>query len=206
MPALYAASAKAHPRSRGENLNQSMTEPTALWLIPAHAGKTASCTGLCPTCRAHPRSRGENHVQARAVEPENGSSPLTRGKPCGGRGGRGLVGLIPAHAGKTRGPHTASMTAGAHPRSRGENVQAVDRFRGHAGSSPLTRGKRRSMRSPRSIRLAHPRSRGENAVTLKVARETAGSSPLTRGKRARCRRARASLRLIPAHAGKTRSH
>ena len=51
---------------------------------------------------------------------------------------------------------------------------------------------------------AHPRSRGENAaISATVARQR-GSSPLTRGKLAYRVKTFAQLRLIPAHAGKTR--
>ena len=116
-------------------------------------------------------------------------------------------------------------TRRAHPRSRGENaVQIVEDGAG-AGSSPLTRGKpdrgasinererlipahagkTPSVVLPGDRVRAHPRSRGENASSMPRARLIPGSSPLTRGKpRMGCRR-RAGVRLIPAHAGKTRS-
>ena len=95
-----------------------------------------------------------------------------------------------------------------------------------AGSSPLTRGKPRaslvSCASPGLIpahagktmrphgtshpRAAHPRSRGENSCALMRAIGGRGSSPLTRGKRAAAGLERGTLRLIPAHAGKTGSY
>ena len=92
------------------------------------------------------------------------------------------------------------------------------------GSSPLTRGKQQLARGcilgcglipahagktpvacldARNDR-AHPRSRGENGGTPKKDNEAEGSSPLTRGKPAGHSPAPPSLRLIPAHAGKTR--
>ena len=94
-----------------------------------------------------------------------------------------------------------------------------------AGSSPLTRGKRVGVTldvwrrglipahagktSPLVDRpdpwTAHPRSRGENVLTQPVKAWVTGSSPLTRGKRLRVHGRRAGHRLIPAHAGKTRS-
>ena len=70
-----------------------------------------------------------------------GSSPLTRGKLGKPAEHMKIDGLIPAHAGKTRGPRTASMTGGAHPRSRGENAEDQTRNVYEPGSSPLTRGK-----------------------------------------------------------------
>ena len=90
---------------------------------------------------AHPRSRGENITSAVKPRPDDGSSPLTRGKQLRGWRREGLDGLIPAHAGKTRVLWKCFVNAGAHPRSRGENSISgliVDRA---TGSSPLTRGK-----------------------------------------------------------------
>ena len=53
------------------------------------------------THTAHPRSRGENEYGFAVADKDSGSSPLTRGK-LGVVGVRGpVVGLIPAHAGKT---------------------------------------------------------------------------------------------------------
>ena len=71
----------------------------------------------------------------------SGSSPLTRGK-LDGLGDHGLDrGLIPAHAGKTTSRSTATLTATAHPRSRGENQDENIVNLSKQGSSPLTRGK-----------------------------------------------------------------
>ena len=152
-----------------------------------------------------------------------GSSPLTRGKrgPCGwpARPAR----LIPAHAGKTAKVNVSHFTYPAHPRSRGENLQALDTPERTWGSSPLTRGKPleglAGLLSGRLIPAhagktpaiagdapwlqAHPRSRGENVVVCLPPSDTAGSSPLTRGKHVRRIRPCLLRGLIPAHAGKT---
>ena len=53
-------------------------------------------------------------------------------------------------------------------------------------------------------RLAHPRSRGENKEGTVIKNRELGSSPLTRGKQTSLRGDKTGLRLIPAHAGKTR--
>ena len=50
---------------------------------------------------------------------------------------------------------------------------------------------------------AHPRSRGENIAQSRSYPGHCGSSPLTRGKRERCQPLETTVRLIPAHAGKT---
>ena len=131
--------------------------------------------------------------------------------------------LIPAHAGKTLSSSICGHPTRAHPRSRGENEATIDPMVRTEGSSPLTRGKRECSgchqgqpglipahagKTPRSTVLvssspAHPRSRGENPSTRTAGTTLSGSSPLTRGKRWVAFRARPTLRLIPAHAGKT---
>ena len=174
--------------------------------------------------RAHPRSRGENGVVSLGVGQREGSSPLTRGKrdPSADRTNRG--GLIPAHAGKTRGALRVASAQQAHPRSRGENIRSILGEYADDGSSPLTRGKLIPP-SPGTNRLglipahagktvplkfggkeprAHPRSRGENGKVFPEWYQCLGSSPLTRGKPFSRRNPAPTCRLIPAHAGKTR--
>ena len=152
-----------------------------------------------------------------------GSSPLTRGKPELPEDIAGVVGLIPAHAGKTMRRARIRSSMRAHPRSRGENVEIILDALGDNGSSPLTRGKLREgstpansrglipahagkthvLRPPTSGERAHPRSRGEN-VTADFGRPGyQGSSPLTRGKRDATHHHVKRCELIPAHAGKT---
>ena len=131
----------AHPRSRGENTHARRTRrllhgsspltrgkhgPQGLLLgqrrlIPAHAGKTIISGALSIVQGAHPRSRGENNSGPTRKSARMGSSPLTRGKRHMGVVIDTGLGLIPAHAGKTAvlGAHT--LSARAHPRSRGEN-------------------------------------------------------------------------------------
>ena len=131
-----------------------------------------------------------------------GSSPLTRGKRRVTLIDRSVIGLIPAHAGKTRRRFRRARTLRAHPRSRGENYLAACLLCGVMGSSPLTRGKRYKKATPwvrlRLIpahagktprphrrsqpRRAHPRSRGENGGQVGRPDGHGGSSPLTRGK------------------------
>ena len=236
----------AHPRSRGENdagwwtvqLGRGSSPLTRgkprRWLIenvrggliPAHAGKTVQVNRVKDQPRAHPRSRGENISQSTCVMSPRGSSPLTRGKRYAGCVGRCVVGLIPAHAGKTLIAPVMPPVGWAHPRSRGENSTSRSWALPSTGSSPLTRGKRpgppeiesrlglipahagKTTASPgeSAARPAHPRSRGENLVEDCSPFVIAGSSPLTRGKRGRHRCHKLLDGLIPAHAGKTDDH
>ena len=235
---------KAHPRSRGENrlvywptrtvmgsspltrgkLRRDTSEGQRVRLIPAHAGKTAAACLRGVRLWAHPRSRGENSFQVVGGSLSSGSSPLTRGKLTGGGSNGKSVRLIPAHAGKTRSINSKHLWEQAHPRSRGENGEIIDKLNSSVGSSPLTRGKltcpipsRCSIRlipahagktsvrqrSP-CARAAHPRSRGENGWMRGCLGGPLGSSPLTRGKPRGPIMGQAAEGLIPAHAGKTR--
>ena len=134
-------------------------------------------------------------------------------------------GLIPAHAGKTFVLPRRGLRRRAHPRSRGENGLRRRAAALRVGSSPLTRGKRSAFPTcsyslrlipahagktsttcgTRASRSAHPRSRGENYERKTGQPITSGSSPLTRGKQHPRQPRRHLKRLIPAHAGKTRS-
>ena len=161
-----------------------LTTTRPLPFFPAHTGKTSSFSWLLRRSADHPRSRGENVIACASSVSNSGSSPLTRGK----HPARGHVveqeGLIPTHAGKTRGPGRARTRWGAHPHSRGENVRALAFMVPIVSSSPLMRGKRPvGDDSPVGERLipahagktvpcawtrcapgAHPRSRGENGT------------------------------------------
>ena len=194
-----------------------------LGLIPAHAGKTCHRSLINRLTGAHPRSRGENFWRGTARPHVRGSSPLTRGKPNSGSSGVVMMGLIPAHAGKTHLVDAGLLQARAHPRSRGENNPTCVGGSTTRGSSPLTRGKRdgggrgvvgwglipahagktarRPASRPRS--WAHPRSRGENGGCQVFSGLGLGSSPLTRGKRGGVVGVKCLAGLIPAHAGKT---
>ena len=70
---------------------------------------------------------------------------------------------------------------------------------------PAHAGKTSGSRSAHSQPWAHPRSRGENLPALSMLLRARGSSPLTRGKRVRVKKESPHVRLIPAHAGKTRA-
>ena len=192
------------PLTRGK-LHLLGNDRRIIRLIPAHAGKTRSARGSKPNRWAHPRSRGENQGENIVNLSKQGSSPLTRGKRR----------LVEAFGG----------AAAAHPRSRGENYMDDTLFASDSGSSPLTRGKPQTAPTvgprgrlipahagktsyptkPRPHLPAHPRSRGENDRCDCRVDLVKGSSPLTRGKLLLECCGRSRTRLIPAHAGKTRS-
>ena len=201
-PPPPASSARAHPRSRGENclavcqsfqytgsspLTRGKPRPRATLrrqpgIIPAHAGKTNQSGPPLAQHRDHPRSRGENDDSLNEAIQEVGSSPLTRGKRSGRAAKRLVQGIIPAHAGKTRSWRRLRPRPRDHPRSRRENRCHSSAIAIPKGSSPLTRG---------------------NTSVKPKSKIAWGSSPLTRGKHAPVWSAHAGHGLIPAHAGKT---
>ena len=133
--------------------------------------------------------------------------------------------LIPAHAGKTGRLQAASPGQTAHPRACGENATFALAVSLIVGSSPRMRGKPQQSASSttrrglipahagktKSARVgvpplrAHPRACGENFHCQSRSTRYAGSSPRMRGKPFRVRPDFADERLIPAHAGKTKS-
>ena len=175
---------RAHPRSRGENLSCApSSDGTAgsspltrgkpsrrdraeyvLRLIPAHAGKTSLRRGAQYGRAAHPRSRGENATRFMGGPFGGGSSPLTRGKPEVVAALISVIGLIPAHAGKTATCLVSRLTIRAHPRSRGENGSLPDDGLELEGSSPLTRGKPWSPPSRRAGRGLIPAHAGKTRL------------------------------------------
>ena len=210
------------PLTRGKQ-GELRTECTLSGLIPAHAGKTLHIWSHRFLASAHPRSRGENDIVGLDGVYRAGSSPLTRGKLARFQPISLPDGLIPAHAGKTFFITVPPFRTRAHPRSRGENLTPTVEGASVKGSSPLTRGKReqltRKLLLPRLIpahagktvhcrrrsarHRAHPRSRGENEIARAEDVNSNGSSPLTRGKRVEEHADQVTVRLIPAHAGKT---
>ena len=133
---------RAHPRSRGENI-QTTVQTVAGWgSSPLTRGKPTGVRMSDIGFPAHPRSRGENVLLAERAGIAAGSSPLTRGKHDPRAQRSRPRRLIPAHAGKTVMMTSASGRRPAHPRSRGENAAGIASVALTQGSSPLTRGKR----------------------------------------------------------------
>ena len=175
----------AHPRSRGENrvpdatvsesdgsspLTRGKQEGHRLRfrhrrLIPAHAGKTGLGVRWLYFVKAHPRSHGENLFARRTTGATAGSSPLTRGKHAGRHADDPRQRLIPAHAGKTCSQDERQGQRPAHPRSRGENMQAAMQTTRDNGSSPLTRGKPSRGDQTRDVRRLIPAHAGKTRLT-----------------------------------------
>ena len=131
----------------------------------------------------------------------------------------------PAHAGKTYGQEIGRRCITDHPRTCGENSIPKSTEPGPFGSPPHMRGKPILPCQDRSIfRITpahagktihcicaelltpdHPRTCGENCISLRCALARLGSPPHMRGKPFDFCIQSGTIRITPAHAGKTRS-
>ena len=147
----------------------------------------------------------------------------------GKRFGEGLAGvwirIIPAHAGQTNSRAARPVRTADHPRTCGANFVIGQLRSFEFGSSPHMRGKRISTlptcspariipahagqtcedRSENRVPADHPRTCGANMEQRNAAMNTIGSSPHMRGKRSSTYPQKERGRIIPAHAGQTRS-
>ena len=157
---MRPASARAHPRSRGDHPSSKLkawqnagSSPLArgtpfilllmFWpigLIPARAGTTRLGVARRGSSWAHPRSRGD-HTTTRFTEFRvRGSSPLARGPRLALLSNYQVRGLIPARAGTTKKRCESAPGSAAHPRSRGDHLEKLVLDDPEWGSSPLARG------------------------------------------------------------------
>ena len=157
--------------------------------------------------------------------PQRGSPPHTRGKGVFQIQLISVLGITPAHAGKSLYPWRLASALRDHPRTRGEKPIFKYIVTFVTGSPPHTRGKvYRSFlgEQPVGITLAHagksayfspihcahrdhPRTRGEKRGKLSIDNPPSGSPPHTRGKVPVNFPWMCLDRITPAHAGKTPS-
>ena len=93
-----------------------------------------------------------------------------RGKPGSMKLNKNVLGLIPAHAGKTRSSMTSSMIRQAHPRACGENGDIDSHGISPIGSSPRMRGKRCTRVSHVSCGRLIPAHAGKTSRPVSAAR------------------------------------
>ena len=152
-----------------------------------------------------------------------GSPPHTRGKEFAVVNHEYIFGITPAHAGKSFHSHSNTKKRKDHPRTRGEKFGIVIEKFVYRGSPPHTRGKgsahlfhqpvsgitpAHAGKSCKRIRRRnsgrdHPRTRGEKHGHQYQGTRKMGSPPHTRGKGTSSRVRSLTLRITPAHAGKS---
>ena len=133
--------------------------------------------------------------------------------------------ITPAHAGKTKGLYLAVRSNSDHPRTCGENIQPCIIDSNFHGSPPHMRGKPTHGKGASiALRITpahagktqnqdedgraksdHPRTCGENQAILYTEKTTIGSPPHMRGKLVNELSTVLTIRITPAHAGKTSS-
>ncbi len=181
---------------------------------------------LCLRSWVHPRLCGEYFIAEKPSVAMEGSPPLTRGIRAGLICYLSHLRFTPAHAGNTKAGCQDSITAGVHPRSRGEYVFLDASMASRRGSPPLTRGILASVpvyvcfpgftpahagntKSQFFIKVpakVHPRSRGEYPSIKAVVIFPLGSPPLTRGIPLYTLFFPLLIRFTPAHAGNTAAY
>ena len=193
-------SAGSSPRTRGTLVGEQ-DFVRRLRFIPADAGDTRRAAGSRPRKAVHPRGRGGHWPVPVVPIATGGSSPRTRGT----RERVGAAGsdrrFIPADAGDTPAPSSASRSPAVHPRGRGGHDDEPVGHHPPSGSSPRTRGTRRggadvigarrfipadagdTWLPAARLRTAsvHPRGRGGHFLVAWTACTRGGSSPRTRG-------------------------
>ena len=174
----------------------------------------------------HPRACGENYSKRLKISHRFGSPPRMRGKQEYTVEGLLARRITPAHAGKTdkAGYGLAQWTD--HPRACGENYSKRLKISHRFGSPPRMRGKQNikeqedfyrritpahagktDQKVCRGMRRAdHPRACGENTWSNILRVLDNGSPPRMRGKPSETFADGNTIRITPAHAGKTPAH
>ena len=188
------------PHMRGTR-NRLAPSPVQAGIIPAYAGNTFFPARTADGLGDHPRICGEHAVSRLTGRLAPGSSPHMRGTRTPRPVGWPCDGIIPAYAGNTSAPSSASIRRWDHPRICGEHSSGIGMIRYGTGSSPHMRGTRAVWMPPTSLRWIipayagntfrprpystrsrdHPRICGEHIAnkTYRVSEE--GSSPHMRG-------------------------
>ena len=194
-------------------------------IIPAHAGQTTISKKLRSEITDHPRACGANGCVSFLRHFRFGSSPRMRGKRQTRMHMASRPRIIPAHAGQTYVTSDGNNNGPDHPRACGANSLPMTFIIDRNGSSPRMRGKlghvhdrageariipahagQTFRRSASCTRWPdHPRACGANACATSSDISRSGSSPRMRGKQHPGQGRRALRRIIPAHAGQTRS-
>ena len=127
------------PPTRG-TLSIRLSSFASLGITPAYAGNTCWLPVLTVWRWDHPRLRGEHSESERREQINKGSPPPTRGTLSSTEDSIGTIGITPAYAGNTHPKSVGRITAGDHPRLRGEHYVSHKLFVKHLGSPPPTRG------------------------------------------------------------------
>ena len=175
------------------------------------------------SCRITPPRMREKLIDALTIISKVRITPRMRGKHTGRKSADAALRITPAHAGKTPFRNLQNRGLSDHPRTCGENQFCHVKIGQSFGSPPHMRGKQFIASVPNCLlRITpahagktaflsavhwpasdHPRTCGENRLISASSPALSGSPPHMRGKRDKFKQYVGSLRITPAHAGKT---
>ena len=132
-----------------------------------------------------------------------GSPPHMRGKADAAGQAGVVLGITPAHAGKSPAAgQRGKCIVGSPPHMRGKEPEALPA--GFLeGITPAHAGKSNGSLTAPVLHMDHPRTCGEKRQCYLVGVATPGSPPHMRGKAAGVRSVRWAVGITPAHAGKS---
>ena len=107
------------PRMRGKEEQCGRCQARTR-ITPAHAGKREEQQAPEPRRKDHPRACGEKSALGVGLELSEGSPPRMRGKVDAGIAEIEIVGITPAHAGKSASAARQTSRRWDHPRACGE--------------------------------------------------------------------------------------
>ncbi len=197
-----------------------------IFLVPAHAGVTRLRVYWQMVAVPRPRTCGGYPASWTLIESLNASSPHMRGLPALKQGVTPIFGLVPAHAGVTRGLIRAARlrrprpcTCGGYP-VKNVGVGALDNSSPHMRGLPFGAktletefvlvpahaGVTRPSASRKPPKASRPRTCGGYPVAFPSSSTRTLSSPHMRGLPGEARAFFVACLLVPAHAGVTRPH
>ena len=192
-------------------------------ITPAHAGKRRLPANHSLSSWDHPRACGEKLHFFAVLLRVKGSPPRMRGKACFAKSAVRFSGITPAHAGKSHKAANQDDFVQDHPRACGEkracprlqNIKkgSPPRMRGkvcrklgsltNQGITPAHAGKSQIDEIDHITSQDHPRACGEKSIMRSFICGSSGSPPRMRGKEGEIAKALPSVRITPAHAGKS---
>ena len=151
------------PRMRGK-VEQMLVDPVGDGITPAHAGKRHGICYGAAGLEDHPRACGEKPRDYERLYWYIGSPPRMRGKAEAAEAITQVIGITPAHAGKSTAQAALLHVSEDHPRACGEKSIAYRTASIWWGSPPRMRGKVRAGWTATTPLTDHPRACGEKKV------------------------------------------
>ena len=151
-------------------------------ITPAHAGKSPAVSVTLQHGEDHPRACGEKGCHVGLFYASQGSPPRMRGKGFAHLRTCCVVGITPAHAGKSHSFAYMITLAEDHPRACGEKISIASRLIAYPGSPPRMRGKVFGLAMIFTSRRITPAHAGKRDFS-KLSNQDAGDHPRACGEK-----------------------